>query len=81
MIHNILNNWNLFRLIRLGVGLLILVEGVKTGVWAIAGFGLLFSILPLLHIGCCAAGNCAVPSRRSTQAATEDVSYEEIKNR
>lgn len=80
MIHNILYNWSLSRIIRLGLGIFIIVEGFKTGVWMLIGFGMLFSVMPLLNIGCCTAGNCSVPKRKTNRSSTTDeVIYKEVK--
>jgi hypothetical protein len=80
MVHNILYNWNLSRIIRLGLGIFIIVEGFKTGVWMLIGFGILLSVMPLLNIGCCTTGNCSVPKRKTNESSTTDeVIYKEVK--
>ncbi len=80
MIHNILYNWNLMRIIRLGLGIFIIVEGIRTKMWILIGLGMLFSIMPLLNIGCCATGNCSVsPKKKKDSSGIEDVTYEEVK--
>jgi len=73
ILHNIRNNWNLFRLIRLGVGILIIVEGFRTEMWMLFGLGLLFSLLPLLNLGSCSTGNCAVPPKKTAKTFTDEL--------
>ena len=33
MIQNILKNWNLIRLLRLAIGIFLVVEAIKSGMW------------------------------------------------
>lgn len=78
MWNSIWYNWNLFRILRLGMGGFIIWEGIKTGTWVFTVLGALFSLLPLLNIGCCTTGNCTIPRRKSHNAEAEIV-YEEVK--
>lgn len=58
------------RVLRLALGIFIIVQGVVAGV--------MFSLMPLLNIGCCGASVCNTPIRKGNRNI-EDVSYEEIK--
>lgn len=59
-----LSQWNVMRVLRLVMGILIIIQGVKAGMWLIAGLGVLFTILPLMNIGGCSVnGSCQVPPR------------------
>ncbi|UOU97216.1 hypothetical protein MUU74_12010 [Chryseobacterium daecheongense] len=78
MIQNIIKNWNFVRLLRLAMGIFLLVEAIKSGMWFLVVVGAIFVAMPLLNIGCCAAGNCSVPTRNSKNA-NDEVEYEEIK--
>lgn len=69
--YNLLNGWNLIRSIRLAVGAFIIIEGVRTEMWMILGIGVLFSLLALLNMGGCVAGNCAVPPKENTSSQKE----------
>jgi hypothetical protein len=40
--------------------------------------GGIFSLMPLLNIGCCGVSGCNTPIRKSN-GNTEDITYEEIK--
>ncbi|MDG4950178.1 hypothetical protein NLM59_04520 [Weeksellaceae bacterium KMM 9724] len=53
------------------MGTFIIIEGVRTEMWMIFGIGVLFSLLALLNMGGCAAGNCAVPPKENTSSQKE----------
>jgi hypothetical protein len=73
-----LRNWNLMRILRLALGVLIIVQGVQAQEWLFVGLGGLFSLMPLLNIGCCGTSGCNTPIRKSNQK-TEDITYEEVR--
>lgn len=54
----LLNNWNFFRILRVGLGLLILVQGIIAGDILSAGLGALFAGLAVFNVGCCGANGC-----------------------
>ncbi len=68
--NRILNNWNAMRLVRLLLGVSIIAQGARTGEWIFMGAGVVFTLMPLLNVGCCATGNCTVPikKKRTTRA-------------
>lgn len=75
---NYLKNWNLMRVLRLALGVFIIVQGIQAQQWLFVGLGGLFSLMPLLNIGCCGTSGCNTPVRR-TNKKTEDITYEEIR--
>lgn len=75
---NLYKNWNFVRLLRLAMGIFLVVEAVQSRMWMLVAVGAVFVVMPLLNVGCCAAGNCSVPSRDSKNSSDE-VHYEEIK--
>lgn len=81
MKNNILNNWNLFRFIRLAIGLYLLIDGIRTGMWMLIGLGALFTLMPLLNKSCCAASNCNTSTKNSDQFDSEEIIYEEVKSK
>ncbi|WP_150451908.1 hypothetical protein [Arenibacter lacus] len=81
MICNIRNNWSLFRLLRLAIGLYLLVDGLKTGMWLLIAIGVAFTVMPLLNIGCSAIGNCAISPTKESSSNAEEVTYEEVKTK
>lgn len=75
---NYLKTWSLFRAFRLVLGISIGVQGVVTKDWLFIGAGVLFSLMPLINIGCCGTAGCSTPVRKSTKSL-EEVNYEEIR--
>lgn len=78
MIKNITSNWTVFRAFRLAVGLFIMFEALRTANWFMVALAAAFIMMPVLNIGCCAAGNCGVSTKKETGNA-ENVEYEEVK--
>ena len=78
MMQNIIKNWSFVRLLRLVMGIVLVVEAVKSGMWFLVAVGVVFVAMPLLNIGCCATGNCAVPTHHLNNT-NDDTEYEEIK--
>ncbi|MBS1737914.1 MAG: hypothetical protein JSS98_15125 [Bacteroidetes bacterium] len=75
---NYLKTWDFMRVLRLALGIFIIVQGVVARDWLFIGAGVLFSLMPILNIGCCGASGCNTPVRKNT-GNVEDVSYEEIR--
>lgn len=79
---NYIKGWNFMRLLRLAIGIFIIVQGIMMGEWMLAVLGVLFSIMPVLNVGCGGvAGSCNRPFSQSykTNRLSEDISYEEVK--
>jgi hypothetical protein len=68
--------WNLFRIFRLGLGLLMVGQGIYIRDVFFILAGALFSIMALFNSGCCAMGSCTTPAPQKKE--TKDISYEEI---
>lgn len=75
---SILSNWNLFRFIRLGLGVFILIQGIMTGDKFSLMLGSLFTLMPVFNVGCCGAGGCSVDYKNSTKENINEISYEEV---
>lgn len=75
---NYLKGWNFMRVLRLALGIFIIVQGVQIKEWLFVGAGVLFSLMPILNIGCCGVSGCNTPVRKSNEK-NEEVSYEEIR--
>ncbi|HRO76100.1 MAG TPA: hypothetical protein PLP27_08150 [Crocinitomicaceae bacterium] len=73
-----LKNWNFTRILRLVLGIFIIGQGIADRNWIFIALGILFSLMPLLNIGCCGVSGCdtAVPKQNQK---IEDITYEEIK--
>lgn len=66
------------RVLRLALGIFIIVQGVQTKEWLFVALGGLFSLMPLLNIGCCGSSGCNTPVSKSNKKV-EDISYEEVR--
>ncbi|WP_240775499.1 hypothetical protein [Sphingobacterium psychroaquaticum] len=73
-----LRNWNLMRVLRLALGIFIIVQGIMEQQWLLVGMGSLFSLMPLMNIGCCGVSGCNTPVRKSNKKL-EDILYEEVR--
>lgn len=79
MINKITSGWNIFRFIRLAIGLFILVEGIRSGVAFFMFFGAIFTVMPLLNMGCCTISACGSGSKvDELQGPTEDVEFDVV---
>lgn len=79
MINRIFSKWDFFRIIRFILGIFILSYGVISGFWIFALFGLIFTLMPVFNIGCCAATGCSAPaSKEFVPFEGDDVIFEEV---
>jgi len=77
MKENVLRNWNFFRLLRLVIGIVIIVQAIiiKDAMFGVAG--ILFAAMSVFNVGCCGAGGCAVPLKKSNES-TKEITYDEV---
>lgn len=79
----LVTNWNLFRFLRLLLGVGVIIKGATDGevIFAIAGG--LVALMALANIGCCASDGCAVSNSSLTTAENkqENFTYEEVVGR
>lgn len=73
----IFGNWNFMRFFRLGLGIAIITQAIVSKDWTMGIVGLLFTVMPVFNIGCCAAGGCSTPVNRNTEHEKE-ITYEEV---
>lgn len=74
----LLRHWSFVRFLRLGLGVIILVQGLFLSDFLYAGAGLLLSAMAFLNVGCCGMGACAMPDTRRSQSSSQTISYEEV---
>ena len=74
----IFSNWNIIRFLRLGIGLVILVQAVMAADILFGLIGLLFTGMAVFNASCCGAGSCAAPPAKNDNGSKE-ISYEEVK--
>lgn len=77
--YNIFSNWNVMRFVRLLLGVSIIAQGLRLSQWSFIAAGVVFTLMPLFNIGCCAGGSCSAPSGKGQQKSLDDVIYEEVK--
>lgn len=66
------------RVLRLALGIFIIVQGIQAKEWWLVVLGGLFSLMPLLNIGCCGVSGCNTPISKSNKKV-EDITFEEVK--
>ena len=66
------------RVIRLVFGVYVIVQGVSNRDMSYLLIGSLFTLMPVLNIGCCSTSGCATPNRKN-EVTTEEISYEEVR--
>lgn len=77
MWYRIANNWNVFRAIRLLLGVMIVIQSIQFREYWFILVGGLFAILALFDMGC-VGGNCATPTYRQSTQKPEEITYEEV---
>lgn len=71
-------SWDLMRVLRLALGIFIIIQGIIAKEWLLAGLGGLFSLMPLMNVGCCGVSGCNTRLPKSNKKL-EDITYEEIR--
>jgi hypothetical protein len=59
----ILRGWNFPRVLRLILGFAVIVQGLLTKNISFVILGILFSLMAVLNVGCCAGNNCSVKTK------------------
>ena len=72
----IVRGWNIFRLIRVGLGIAVIVQGIVETEIMIVAVGVIFGGMAFFNIGCCGANGCAINSRVTNK--TKETDYEEL---
>ena len=73
----LLTGWNFIRLIRLALGIFIIVHGIQSNDWSFIALGALFTVMPLLNIGCCSTTGCNLHASKNSKKI-ENIPYEDI---
>ncbi|WP_288071402.1 hypothetical protein [Hydrotalea sp.] len=82
MLDQLKYGWNLMRIIRLAIAGFAITQAFLSHDWLLGIFGGIVAYMALANIGCCGVGGCSTNTyQRKTinhQAATEEVTYEEV---
>ena len=85
MKERILKNWTFTRALYLLLGTAVIVQSVVSQHWFGAIFGGYFAAMGLFAFGCasgdCFRGNCATEPLQNSNAAIQDVEFEEVKTK
>lgn len=80
MKNNLFANWDLMRIVRLGLGLAVIYQGYEAKEWMFAMIGSFFAASALFNVGCCSTNTCSRPNNsRFDEPNTKDVTYEEVR--
>lgn len=79
MWNRIINNWDWFRVLRLAIGVMVLIQSIQMNDKWLMLFATLFTLMPILNMGCCGVSNCASQPQTMPNGKEEEIEYEEIK--
>ena len=81
IIERLKSGWTLLKIIRVGLGGLILYSSIETGHLAGMILGGMFTTFSLLTDGVCSAGgSCYTSSKKLDRSTIENTTYEELGN-
>ncbi|MFZ2905180.1 MAG: hypothetical protein WAZ98_03145 [Cyclobacteriaceae bacterium] len=75
----LLTNWNFIRLVRLGLGIWISVEGIRSSDVLLGFMGGFLLWLAVSNTGCCGTYTCPTPETKTNPPQTDDIYFEEVK--
>lgn len=81
MKERLLTGWTITRVIYVGLGIMVTMNGIQASHWLSIFFGIYFASMGLFSFGC-ASGNCYTGYQSdpiSTTNNTMEVEYEEVK--
>ena len=70
--------WNVMRLLRLVLAVVILVQGIVASEAITVIIGIVFGGMALANIGCCSGGSCAANERSINRKSKDTKKYEEV---
>lgn len=77
-----LSGWNLGRILRLILGIIILIQGVEAQQWVLVILGFMFALMAVLNSGCCnsiGVVGCKPTRTSDRNTSIQDIKYEQIK--
>ncbi len=73
-----LSNWNFFRLLRLILGIMMLVQAIMLKDVLLGIAASIFSIMALSNTGCCGVNTCCQSSTPTSKESSKEITYEEV---
>lgn len=74
-------SWHFMRWLRLVFGVFFVIQAIQVHDVFLGIAGGFFLLTAIANTGCCGAGGCAVPVRKSTKEERAEIEFEEIKNK
>ncbi len=68
---NYLTNWNWMRFLRLALGIMAIIQGFQSEEILLIIMGVLFSILPILNVGCGSTSGCSIPQSHNNETSND----------
>ena len=80
----LLANWHLMRIVRAGIGIMLLITGIQNKDWITGIFGIFFLYQAVMDVGCCGSKACYTPTigknkDKNQIKQNEIIEYQEIK--
>ncbi len=75
----LLAGWNFMRILRMGFGVVILVQGIINKDALAILLGVAFGGLAVANVGCCGANGCSVNYQKKVN--DNEITYEELDNK
>lgn len=69
--------WNGMRWFRLALGIMILIQGIKSNDWILNIIAISLVLQAVFNAGCCSNGGCYAPINKTKEVNTE-IEFEEI---
>lgn len=72
--------WNGMRWLRLGLGILILIQGIKNHDWIMNIIAVSLILQAIFNAACCSTGGCYTNTKQTNELNT-DIQFEEIQKK
>lgn len=73
-----IRNWNIFRFIRLALGIVVIIQGFSNHEILFGIAGVFLSLTALANVGCCGSNGCAVNTKQLPSKTGNEIIYEEV---
>lgn len=76
----VFTGWSGMRWLRLGLGILILIQGIKSHDWIMNIIAASLLLQALFNAACCGTSGCYAPNKKTNEVNTE-IQFEEIQKK